>query len=285
MRVFPALAALTLALTACSGPALVDAVTPRSGYTLTADLPFAADPRLKLDLYRPERPAAGTPAIVFFYGGNWEAGEKEEYRFVAQALAARGFTVAVPNYRLYPAVRYPAFLEDSAAAVAWVRRHGAEHGAPAGPVAMMGHSAGAYNALMLAVDGRWLGAQGLDPATDLRAAVGLAGPYDFLPLDSDMLKDLFGPEDQRPDTQPVNHVTRRTPPMLLATGTDDTTVYPRNSRNLSDRVRRMGGTAKVVEYEGVGHIRIIAAFAGPLRWMAPVLDDVDRFLKTLPPEG
>lgn len=285
MRLFPTLAALTLALTACSGPALVDAVTPRSGYTLTADLPFADDPRLKLDLYRPELPAAGMPAIVFFYGGNWEAGEKEQYRFVAQALAARGFTVAVPNYRLYPAVRYPTFLEDSAAAVAWMRRHGGEHGAPAGPVAVIGHSAGAYNALMLAVDGRWLGARGLDPATDLRAAVGLAGPYDFLPLDSDMLKDLFGPEEQRPDTQPVNHVTRRTPPMLLATGTDDTTVYPRNSRNLSDRVRRLGGTAKMVEYEGVGHIRIIAAFASPLRWMAPVLDDVDHFLKTLPPEG
>ncbi|CAO3427734.1 alpha/beta hydrolase [Azospirillum doebereinerae] len=286
MSRLPVLAVLLLALlSACSGSTLVDAVTPESGYTLTADLPFGADPRLRLDLYRPEHPSAGTPAIVFFYGGNWEAGEKEQYRFVAQALAARGYTVAVPNYRLYPGIRYPTFLEDSAAAVAWMRRHGAEHGAPPGPVAVMGHSAGAYNALMLAVDGRWLGGQGLDPATDLRAAVGLAGPYDFLPLDSAMLKDLFGPKDRRAETQPINHVTPRTPPLFLATGTADTTVDPRNTLRLTERVRQAGGTVEEVEYDGLGHVRIIAAFASPLRWLAPVLDDVDRFLKALPPAG
>ncbi|RJF79337.1 alpha/beta hydrolase [Azospirillum cavernae] len=286
MTRIPALMApLILTLTACSGPALIDAVTPRSGYRLTSDLPFAADPRLRLDLYQPDAPTPGGAVVVFFYGGNWESGDKGLYRFVAQALAARGHTVAVPNYRLYPAVRYPAFLEDSAAAVAWLRRHGVEHGVAPGPVALMGHSAGAYNAMMLALDDRWLGAQGLDPARDLSGVVGLAGPYDFLPLTSDMLKDLFGPEEQRPDTQPINHATRQAPPLLLATGTEDDTVYPRNTRNLTERIRGLGGTARAVEYDGVGHLRIIAAFARPLRWLAPVLDDVDGFLKGLKAQG
>lgn len=288
ISLYAVLPALAAALAGCSGTALVDAVTPRSGYTVTADLPFNGTPanetpgdeRRRLDLYRPNglpMDGRGT-TIVFFYGGNWESGDKEQYRFVAQALAARGYTVAVPNYRLYPEVRYPAFLEDAAEAVAWVRRNGPAYGTPAGPVVLMGHSAGAYIALMLAVDGRWLGREGLDPTRDVRAAVGLAGPYDFLPLQSDMLKDLFGPEDTRPDTQPVNHVRPGVPPLLLATGAEDTTVFPRNSDSLADRVRRAGGTADVVRYDKLGHIGIIAAFARPLRWLAPVLDDIDRFL-------
>lgn len=272
-------------LGACSGPQIVDALTPRSGYTVVNDLPFADDPRLRLDLYRPDRPVPGAPTVVFFYGGNWETGDKGMYRFVAQALTSRGYSVAIPDYRLYPQVRYPDFLRDSAAAVAWVRRHGAEHGAQPGPVAVMGHSAGAYNALMLAVDRRWLAEQGLDPARDLRAAVGLAGPYDFLPLQSDMLKDLFGPKETRPDTQPITHVATPPPPLFLATGTADETVLPRNSRNLAAKAREVGGCVRTMEYDGIGHIRIVAALAAPLRWLNPVLDDVDDFLKTLPEIG
>lgn len=270
---------------ACSGPQIVDALTPRSGYTVTTGVPFADDPRLRLDLYRPDRPVPGAPTVVFFYGGNWEAGDKGMYRFVAQALTSRGYSVAIPDYRLYPQVRYPEFLRDSAAAVAWVRRHGAEHGVQPGPVAVMGHSAGAYNALMLAVDRRWLAEQGMDPARDLRAAVGLAGPYDFLPLQSDMLKDLFGPEETRPDTQPITHVAAPPPPLFLATGTADETVLPRNSRNLATRTREVGGSVRMMEYDGIGHVRIVAALAAPLRWLNPVLDDVDDFLKSLPAAG
>ncbi|CAO3440591.1 alpha/beta hydrolase [Azospirillum endophyticum] len=277
-------------LGACSGTQLVDALTPRSGYTVATDLPFADPPypdapRLRLDLYRPDRPAPGAPTVVFFYGGNWESGDKGMYRFVAQALTSRGYSVAIPDYRLYPRVRYPEFLRDAAAAVAWVRRHAAEHGVQPGPVAVMGHSAGAYNALMLALDRRWLAERGLDPARDLVAAVGLAGPYDFLPLQSDMLKDLFGPVEQRPDTQPVEHVTAPLPPLFLATGTADDTVLPRNSRNLAARARDAGGAVRMVEYEGMGHVRIVAALAAPLRWLGPVLDDVDMFLRSLPKTG
>lgn len=272
-------------LGACSGLQIIDAFTPRSGYTVATDLPFADDPRLRLDLYRPDQPAPGAPTVVFFYGGNWETGDKSMYRFVAQALTSRGYSVAIPDYRLYPQVRYPEFLRDSAAAVAWVRHHGAEHGAHPGPVAVMGHSAGAYNALMLAMDRRWLAEQGLDPARDLRAAVGLAGPYDFLPLQSDMLKDLFSPERTRPDTQPITHVAAPLPPLFLATGTADETVLPRNSRNLAAKAREVGGSVRTVEYDGIGHIRIVAALAAPLRWLNPVLDDIDNYLKSLPEIG
>ena len=283
MRRFAPLAALVAALPACSATGLVDALTPRGGYSLTADLPYGPLPRQRLDLYRPERPRPGAPTVVFFYGGAWEFGDKRDYRFVAQALAARGYSVAVPDYRLYPEVRYPAFLEDGAAAVAWLRRNAAEHGLPDGRLALMGHSAGAYIAVMLTVDRRWLAAAGTSACAAVAATVGLSGPYDFLPLTERSLKEIFGPEDARPQTQPVTHADGRSPPLLLLTGDADTRVRPRNSASLAERVRERGGRADTIVYQGLGHVQTVAAFARPLRWLAPVLDDADRFLAAPPP--
>ncbi|WP_431854704.1 alpha/beta hydrolase [Azospirillum sp.] len=278
MRRFAPLAALAAMLPACSPLGLVDALTPRDGYRLDADLPYGPLPRQRLDLYRPDRPKPGAPTVVFFYGGAWEFGDKGDYRFVAQALAARGYTVAVPDYRLYPEVRYPAFLEDGASAVDWLRRGGAGLGVSGAPLALMGHSAGAYIAVMLTVDRRWLNAVGGDPCATVAATVGLSGPYDFLPLTERNLMEIFGPEDGRPQTQPVTHVDGRSPPLLLLTGDADTRVRPRNSASLAGRVRERGGRAETVVYPGLGHVQTVAAFARPLRWLAPVLDDVDRFL-------
>ncbi|PWC38517.1 alpha/beta hydrolase [Azospirillum sp. TSO22-1] len=279
MRRFAPLAALAAMLPACSPLGLVDALTPRDGYRLEADLPYGPLPRQRLDLYRPDRPKPGAPTVVFFYGGAWEFGDKGNYRFVAQALAARGYTVAVPDYRLYPEVRYPAFLEDGAAAVAWVRRTAAG----GGPLALMGHSAGAYIAVMLTVDRRWLNAAGTDPCAAVASTVGISGPYDFLPLTERNLMEIFGPEDGRPQTQPVTHVDGRAPPLLLLAGDADTRVRPRNSASLAGRMRERGGRAETILYPGLGHVQTVAAFARPLRWLAPVLDDVDRFLGSPPP--
>ena len=283
MRRFAPLAAVLAALPACSPMGLVDALTPRDGYSVEADIPYGALPRQRLDLYRPKQPKPGAPTVVFFYGGAWEFGDKDDYRFVAQALTSRGYAVAVPDYRLYPQVRYPAFLEDGAAAVAWLRQNGARHGLPGGAsVALMGHSAGAYIAVMLTVDGRWLRAAGTSPCAAVVATVGLSGPYDFLPLTERNLMEIFGPENTRPLTQPITHVDGRAPPLLLLTGDADTRVRPRNSANLAGRVRERGGRAETVVYEGLGHVQTVAALARPLRWLAPVLNDVDRFLTALP---
>lgn len=270
------------ALSACSAPDLVDAFTPRSGYERESGIAFGPDPRQRLDLYRPDRPKPGAPTVVFFYGGAWQSGAREEYRFVAQALTERGYAVVIPDYRLYPQVRYPAFLEDGAAAVAWVRRNGAAHGLPDGPVALMGHSAGAYIAAMLAEDPRLLRAAGTSPCGAVAAMIGLSGPYDFLPLTEPDLMDIFGPEETRPATQPVTYADGRGPPLLLLTGDADTRVRPRNSASLAERVREHGGRAELVTYPRLDHVQTVAALAAPLRWLAPVLDDIDRYLATRP---
>ncbi len=280
-------AGLAAALAGCSGLAVLNAVEPAGGVQTTTDIAFRPGPRGGLDVYRPAHAAPHAPVVVFIYGGGWDSGRRQDYRFVGLSLARRGFVAVIPDYRLYPEVRWPAFLRDNAEAVRWAHDHAVEYGGDPGRLMLMGHSAGAYDALMLALDPRWLGAVGLDPRRDLRAAAGLAGPYDFLPLTSDKLKDVFGPPDQRPDTQPINHVGRHAPPLFLGYDAGDTVVRPLNTLHLADKVRAAGGEVEVRRYAGVNHQLLIGAVAAPLRPLAPVLRDVTAFFDAhgAPPTG
>jgi acetyl esterase/lipase len=267
-----------LALGACSGAALINALTPRDGYHVERDIAYGPDPRQRLALYVPDAAPPDAPLLVFFYGGRWEAGSRDLYPFVGQAFASRGYLVAIPDYRLYPQVRYPAFLEDGASAVAALAdRTGAGRGGR--PLFLAGHSAGAYIAAMLALDQRWLDRAGGGPRPCVDAALGLAGPYDFLPLDDPVVIEVFGPGPAEPSTQPVSHVDPGDPPMLLATGAGDTTVRPRNTQSLAARLRAAGVRAETRLYDRPGHIALVAALAAPLHRLAPILDDADAFLR------
>ncbi len=215
---------------------------------------------------------------IFLYGGGWDKARRYMYRFVGGALAEAGFLTIIPDYRLFPAVRYPTLLEDCAAAVAWTGREVSAHGGAGRPY-LLGHSAGAYNAAMLSLDRRWLGAHGLVPSDVLKATVGLAGPYDFLPLDTPMLRDLFAPADPLESSQPIAHVDGDGPPMLLLAGEADRTVRPSNTTRLAARIRARGGTVTDRLYPGVNHVDIIGAFAGTLRFLAPSFGDTVRFLR------
>jgi acetyl esterase/lipase len=262
-----------LLLAACSPVDVVNLLTPSDGYDVTRDIAYGPQTRHRLDLYEPETPGASEALVVFFYGGSWDSGSKDDYLFAAQAFAAAGLRVVVPDYRLYPEVVYPAFLEDSAAAVAWARAH------HEGPLFLVGHSAGAYNAVMLAVDPRWLAGEGLTACRDLDGVVGLAGPYDFLPLDDADLEAIFVPPEDRPETQPINHAGTAAPPLLLLAGSDDRTVLPRNSLNLAAARRDAGGRAETRLYDGIDHVGIVGALSSPLRGTAPVLRDALTFIE------
>jgi acetyl esterase/lipase len=267
------------ALAACSGLQTLNVLEPKGGVGVTRDIAYADGPRGRLDVYRSARADGRAPVVVFFYGGGWDSGRKEDYAFAGAALARQGFVVVVPDYRLYPQVRWPAFVQDSAAAVAWTKTHIDGYGGDAHALFLMGHSAGAYNAVTLAVDRRWLGAVGMDPRRDLKGVVGLAGPYDFLPLRSDKLKTLFGVENQRPDTQPINHVDGHAPPLFLATDDADKVVDPGNTARMAARVRAVGGVVETKSYKGLDHALLMGAVAAPLRFLAPVLKDATAFMR------
>jgi acetyl esterase/lipase len=262
-------------LSGCSPAQLVNALVPHGDFALVADRPYGALPRQKLDIYTPVAHQGAKPVVIFFYGGNWQTGAKSDYLFVGQALASRGFIVVIPDYRLYPEVRYPGFLHDGAAAVSWTLAHIDEIGGDRGRVTLMGHSAGAYIAAMLALDPRWLG----NDRARLHSVIGLAGPYDFLPLTDPVLQVIFGTEPDLTRTQPITFADGSAPPFLLISGLDDQTVRPANSMHLAARLRESGGDAVEKYYQGVGHIGLIGAIAAPLHFYAPTLDDVSAFLE------
>jgi acetyl esterase/lipase len=274
------LLASALALSAgCSGPDVVNALKPSDGYRVERALRYGPGPRGLLDLYLPDGAPADAPAVVFFYGGNWQSGARGDYRFVGQAFASQGFLAVIPDYRLYPLARFPDFLQDAAAAVAWTRdRLRGPDGAPR-PLFLAGHSAGAYIAAMLTLDERWLEEAGAPARETVRAAAGLAGPYDFLPLRSASLKQIFGPEEGRAATQPINHADGDEPPLLLLTGDADATVRPGNTARLARRIEERGGRVEMRVYPNVGHIALVAALASPLRSLAPALEDLSAFFR------
>jgi acetyl esterase/lipase len=243
---------------------------------LTRSIAYAQRSRHRLDVCRP-RCASAAPVIVFFYGGAWQSGNKGLYRYVAKALARRGYVAVVPDYRIYPEVRYPEFLDDGALVVRWVKDNIARFGGDPEKLFLKGHSAGAHIAAMLSIDSRWLAKVGLNPSRDIAGLIGIAGPYDFMPLRDDKLKVIFGGTDL-PDTQPIFHVTLGAPPALLMTGGRDRLVEPGNSTRLAARLIAAGNAATVLTYQRVGHFVIIAAVAPFLRFLVPVLRDVDAFI-------
>ena len=244
-------------------------------------LAYGPGPRRKLDVYAPRSAAAGKlPVIVFFYGGSWNSGRRQGYAFAARALAARGFVVIVPDYRLVPEAYYPDFLRDCAAAVSWARSHSGAYGGDGERIVLTGHSAGAYNAAMLALDPSLLGP---DRAA-IRGFAGLAGPYDFLPLDDSSTIAAFGAWPRPAETQPTSHAASGAPPVLLLHGAADGRVKPRNSRALAARLEAAGSEVRLKLYPRLGHVGILTALALPLRRQAPVLDDLAAFAREVTEE-
>lgn len=259
---------------------LINALIPKDAASrkLADGVPYGPGARHTLDIYAPKRASGGPLPVVFFsYGGSWSDGDRGNYDFVGRALAALGYVTVVADYRVLPEVEYPGFLNDCADAFAWVVEHIAEYGGDPTHIALMGHSAGAYNVVMLALDPRYLGSARLLPR--VRCVVGLSGPYDFFPFDGPISLRTFGAVRLPKLTQPINHVHASAPPMLLGTGDRDRLVYPRNSAALAGRLRTMGVTVTETHYARLGHAGVLMALGRPARLIAPVLADVARFLK------
>jgi acetyl esterase/lipase len=267
---FSGLAAL---LGGCSPASLLNKTVPKQGYRLDADIAYGDGPRRMLDLYTPEKPRADGKAVIFFYGGSWDSGKKSDYLFVAQALAARGITVIIPDYRLYPEVRFPAFVEDGAHATRW-----AADKVGTDKLFVMGHSAGAQIASMLCANTPYLANAGVERMT-LRGLIGLSGPYDFLPLTSAKLIDTFGGANN-PDVQAITFAQAPLPPALLIHGLADTTVYPRNSEHLAAAWQKAGAPVDLKLYPGVDHVSLVAAFSDFLHKRATTREDVLDWIDT-----
>ncbi|WP_020168648.1 MULTISPECIES: alpha/beta hydrolase [Methylotenera] len=273
---------LLMTTSACSPIKLLNAVVPESTYQLHSAVAYGDLPRQKLDIYIPSQisPANSTTrkVVIFFYGGSWDSGNRGDYKFVGEALASQGFIVVIPDYRVYPEVLFPAFMADPALAARWVKDNIQQYQGDTQQVFLAGHSAGAHIAVMLGVNAEYLAKQFLK-LSDFAGIIGLAGPYDFLPLKSERLKTIFGPSSEQWRSQPINFVDGKNPPMLLAVGTKDDTVWPRNTYNMAEKIKKNNGLVKVVTFEGYGHIDMAAKLAKPLRGDGELLKAVTDFIK------
>ena len=277
MRTLLFVLASLLALSACSSREYLNDTASDSGYRLSQNVVYDDATGLRLDVYTPQD-ANQAPVVVFFFGGRWAEGSKEQYKFVGQALAARGFVAVIANTRLYPQVRYPLFLYDSAKAVAWTHSHIAAYGGSPGRIVLMGHSSGAYNAAMLTLDPEFLLSAGGN-RTWVRGMIGLAGPYDFLPITDPDLRDLFGAPENYEKTQPVFYVDGNNPPMLLVHGAKDETINVDNTNKLFDRIKRANGSVEKEIYTDLNHSRILDVIATRWQNYADVMDKIDAFVR------
>lgn len=232
-----------------------------------------------LDIWAPaDTGGRKLPVVIFWYGGGWAKGDRTSYAFAGRALAREGFLVVIPDYRKVPQVRFPAFLDDGSEAVAWTQGNIARHGGDPERVAFMGHSAGAYQAVMLALDAKRLSALGADPA-NIKAAVGLSGPYDFHPFTSDRAIAAMSHWPRPEETQPITFARADAPPLLLVTSDGDETVRPKNANNLRAKLNALGASVEVKNYGPLDHEEVVMALSVPFRAKGPVLADSVAFLK------
>ena len=267
-------AAMGVLLSACVP--ILNLAVPRSGYSIKPDIAYGSDPRQKLDIYIPDGLTKPAPVILFFYGGSWSSGSKDMYRAFGQAFATRGIVTIVADYRLYPQVKYPAFVQDGAEALRFVHETVAKYGGDPARIFLAGHSAGAYIAVMLDADLHYLKDAHADPAW-VRGVIGIAGPYDFLPLHDPDLIDTFGGANVRA-TQPIDHIDGKRAPMLLVHGTGDDTVGVGNTRRMTAKLQSFGSDVTKIEYPGIGHIGIILSLAPGFRDNTTLREDIVKFV-------
>ncbi|APG61945.1 hypothetical protein LPB140_02890 [Sphingorhabdus lutea] len=243
---------------------------------------YGDDSRQKLDIYQIADAKVRVngqdnfdkkPVLIFFHGGSWYHGEREGYAYIARAFAKYGIMTVIADYRKYPDVQFPDFVNDSAAAIKWTRQHIAKYGGDPDNITISGHSAGAHLSMLAILDPKYMG-----DITYIRGVIGIAGPYDFYPFTSDSAKNAMGHWPKPAETQPINYTRADAPPMLLLSGDNDKLVSPRNSKSLAAALQEKGAKAEVKIYPQMDHYEIIMAIALPFRGKGAVLDDMAAFI-------
>lgn len=275
--------ALGALATGCSTRKAAETLLLGDHFVLTRGIAYGGHPGRRLDVYRPRDESRRSPVVVFLYGGRWQSGAREQYRLLGDALTRRGLVVIVPDYRKYPDALFPAWVEDAAHAMRWTVDNAEKFNGDTGRIFVVGHSAGAHTAALLALDEKYLRAAGVS-AHFLRGAASLAGPVDTVWTDPDV-QALMGPPEGWPMTYPASHIDGTEPPLLLLHGTGDETVAQINSSRLAARIRERGGCARSISYPGIGHVEIVVALALPWLRRAPVMEDIVSFIRNPRPGG
>jgi len=263
----------------CAPVKILNTITPSGSFEKAKNISYGPLDRQKLDIYRAEKPRAASPVLVFIHGGSWTDGSKDIYKFLAQGFTSEGFDVVVPNYRLYPEAVYPQMIEDSAKAVEYAVKQ-----FPDRKIVVIGHSAGAYNTLMLTLNPDYLQNAGGSVCQDISGVVSLSGPTGIIPLKEEPYISIF-PDRFTGTDAPLNNVNGPTPPFYLAHGSDDKTVYPQNSQALAEKIQKRGGVVTVKIYDGKNHTDMVKDLSNLFDGSSTLKADIIQFVTTLPKKG
>lgn len=266
-------------LSGCNGLRTIDTLTPSGEYDLDRDVAYGPSARQRLDVYRPRAVAAqeARPVVIFFYGGSWRRGDKESYRFVGEYLSRLGFIAVVADYRLFPEVTFPGFVDDGAAVVGWAMREATRLGGDPRRIFAMGHSAGAHIAVLLALEPRYLAAQGLTPDR-IAGVIGISGPYDTDLSSVRWLRAVFPGEGVGEEARVMTKARSGAPRMLLANGGRDALVNPRHAVALATRLRELGNSVDLRIYDDAGHADILLGLSTTLSGSLTLGSDVLAFV-------
>jgi acetyl esterase/lipase len=265
---------------------VLNGISPSGGVGVSKNIAYGSEPLQDLDIYYPKpltqaMKAQNTisnsyPMVVFVHGGSWESGTKEEYAFVGQSFAQAGYVTAVINYRKAPEYVYPAYVKDTAQAIAWSYNNAARFYADPQRLAVVGHSAGAFNMMAAVSNEDFLAPYGISPK-DISAVVGIAGPYsyDFRKFSS---ATAFPAEATPDEVMPDRHIKGSQPPYLLLTAENDEIVYESNTIKMTKALKAYGANVENGEIEGASHATSIGAMASPLRWVNDVRAQVLTYL-------
>lgn len=268
-----------IAIAACAPVTILNTITPSSTFDRSKNIAFGEGERDVLDVYQADEPKADAPVLLFVHGGSWDSGSKDIYKFLAEGFTKSGYDIVVPNYRLYPEAKFPNFLNDNAQAVAYTVKT-----FPDRPIVLMGHSAGAYNVLMLALRDEYLQGAGVDLCQTVSGVVALAAPTGIVPLESERLIEIF-PERFTGEDAVLNNVTAPSPPLFLGHGEADTTVFPQNSIALAEKVQARGGEATVEVYPKQSHIDVVKVLSRHFDGDVNLKSDIVQFVDALPTSG
>jgi len=232
--------------------------------------------RQQLDLYLPKHEAPSA-CVMFVHGGTWKSGHKDDYAFVGQTLAAHGIATAVVGYRLFPEVKFPEFTNDVAQALGWLQRNGEQHGVNIDQgVVMIGHSAGAHLASLVALDPIYSNQFGFSPSF-IQGVIGLAGIYSFRPENSELMSEIFQPAASPNDffeAKPINYLKGGGVPLYLMHGRKDQTVVCQSAERMFKNAMLAGHPVDIHVEEKYGHVR-------PLLDFLSVMPNHRRFMKKI----
>ena len=220
-------------------------VEVQSGITYVDGAPKDAE-KHKLDLYLP-KDQKNFPVLVFLHGGSWRTGDRSVYAAVGERFARAGIGVAIPSYRLMPQNPHPAQIEDTAAAFAGVVRNISERGGDASRIYLVGHSAGAHLAALLALDEKYLKKFDL-PRSTIRGVIAMSGVYNV-----DKLETFLATGDKH-DASPLAHVHVGSPPFLITYCQWDYFGLPKQARDFTVTLKKNFVPAQILYLPGENHI-------------------------------